>query len=327
MIDQFKRNIDYIRISVTDRCNLRCIYCIPEGGVRLVPHESILTYEEWIRLCQYLAKLGIKKVKITGGEPLVRKNLPFLIGELTKIKGIEQVTLTTNGVLLKEQMKDIAKAGLNAVNVSLDTLSKGEFAALTRFDVLHQVLDGVEEALKYPSIRVKLNCVPLKSYNDKAGILNMASFAREHNLHVRFIEIMPLGYGREVIGYAEEEIKEFIGSEFGELIPFKEEIGNGPSHYYSLKGFQGKIGFISAVSHQFCDNCNRIRLTSEGFLKNCLQYASGVNLRELLRNGTSDSEIMEAIKSSIYGKPKRHTFDQTLKHIEQDKRIMSQIGG
>jgi cyclic pyranopterin phosphate synthase len=300
---------------------------MPEEGISLLPHKDILTYEEWIRLCKCFAGLGVKKIKITGGEPLVRKNLPFLIEELKKIKGIEQVTLTTNGVLLKEQMADIAKAGLNAVNVSLDTLNQGEFVSLTRFNVLNQVLEGVKEALKYPEIRVKINCVPLTAYNDKADILNMVSFAREQNLHVRFIEIMPVGYGRKLMGYTEEEIKEFISCEFGQLIPFEEQLGNGPSHYYGIEGFQGKIGFISAVSHQFCDSCNRIRLTSEGFLKTCLQYLAGVDLRELLRKDSSDEKIMEAIRTAIYNKPKQHTFDQPLKHIEQDIRTMSQIGG
>lgn len=349
MIDEYNRVIDYIRISVTDRCNLRCVYCMPAKGVEFMPHEDILTYEEIIRLCECFAKLGIHKVKITGGEPLVRKDLPYLIKNMKAIEGIDNVTLTTNGILLAEQMEMLANAGIGAINVSLDTLNPKQFAKITRFEQLEQVKAGLREALKYKSVALKINCVSLKENNNKDDLLSMVSLAKENLLHVRFIEMMPIGLGKDMKSYSEDEIKQIIESKYGTLIPYNETLGNGPCHYFKVAGFKGKIGFISAISHQFCSSCNRIRLTSEGYLKNCLQYQSGTDLKILIRNSISDTELLEVIQTTIMNKPKEHHFNQYLEKKDnvheyiqsQDRDInetisyedrlenrrMSQIGG
>jgi cyclic pyranopterin phosphate synthase len=281
---------------------------MPKEGMEFIPHENILTYEEIIRLCKCFAGLGMSKVKLTGGEPLVRKNLSYLVKEIKNINGIQNVTLTTNGILLAEQIEDLVQAGIDAVNVSLDTLDSDQFEQLTRFRKLDQVLEGIEETLKYTNIALKVNCVPLRE--DYNNILSMVSLAKDQKLHVRFIEVMPIGLGKDLKGLTEENIKEIIEKEYGTLTPYKASIGNGPCHYYSLEGFQGKIGFISAISHQFCDSCNRVRLTSEGYLKNCLQYANGIDLKSLMRQGISDEELIEAIREAISHKPKEHHFNE-----------------
>jgi cyclic pyranopterin phosphate synthase len=315
---------------------------MPKEGMEFIPHENILTYEEIIRLCKCFAGLGMSKVKLTGGEPLVRKNLSYLVKEIKNINGIQNVTLTTNGILLAEQIEDLVQAGIDAVNVSLDTLDSDQFEQLTRFRKLDQVLEGIEETLKYTNIALKVNCVPLRE--DYNNILSMVSLAKDQKLHVRFIEVMPIGLGKDLKGLTEENIKEIIEKEYGTLTPYKASIGNGPCHYYSLEGFQGKIGFISAISHQFCDSCNRVRLTSEGYLKNCLQYANGIDLKSLMRQGISDEELIEAIREAISHKPKEHHFNEVkekesgnLSNIQNDicqtideeleSRRMSQIGG
>lgn len=333
MYDKYNRTIDYVRISVTDRCNLRCLYCMPEQGVDFVPHENILTYEEIIKLCECFTKVGITKVKLTGGEPLVRKNIAFLIQKIKEINGIDNVTLTTNGVLLKEQIKALALAGLNAINISLDTLDQKNYEELSRFPLYHQVMEGIEEALKYKEIKVKINCVPVSQYNSKESVLKMVEFARVNRVFVRFIQLMPIGSYRHLTSISEENIKLWIVEKYGDMIPCYEKLGNGPSRYYDIDGFVGKIGFISAVNHQFCDSCNRIRLTSQGILKSCLQYKGGVNLKELLRGGALEDELLEKIRDGIYNKPKKHQFHaadiehKNLSEHSMESGNMSQIGG
>lgn len=309
MLDEYNREIDYVRISITDRCNLRCVYCMPDKGVEFISHEEILSYEEIIRLCRSFAKLGIGKVKITGGEPLVRKNLPFLIKSIKEIEGIKNVTLTTNGIALADQVKDLVNAGIDSINVSLDTLNPEHFKRLTRFDKIGQVIKGIKETLKYENVTLKLNCVPLNT-EDKQDILDLVALAKDNLIHVRFIEVMPIGMGKELEGFTEEEIKELISKKYGPLAPYKDKLGNGPAKYYKLDSFKGKIGFISAVSHKFCSSCNRIRLTADGYLKNCLQYSSGRDLKKIIRSGLTDDELVEAIRLAINDKPKEHQFNE-----------------
>ena len=330
MLDSYNRIIDYIRISVTDRCNLRCIYCMPEEGISCVSHNDILTYEEMIHLCKCFAKLGIRKVKITGGEPLVRKNLSYLIENIKNIDGIEKVTLTTNGILLAEQMEDLYKAGIDGINVSLDTLDADKFFQLTRFDQLGRVLHGIQTALKYPMVTLKINCVPIKKYNDTDNIVSLINMAKYQKIHIRFIELMPIGYGKNMDSFSEKEIKEIIEKNIGTLTPNSDNIGNGPGKYYNLEGYSGKVGFISAMSHEFCDSCNRVRLTAQGILKTCLQYKGGTNLKELLRSEAKDTQLLQVIKDTILQKPERHAFKEevgtdTRKEFEEGN--MSQIGG
>lgn len=333
MTDKCGRSIDYIRISVTDRCNLRCIYCMPEEGVDFLPHDQILSYEEILKLCCSFAKLGIHKVKLTGGEPLVRKNLAWLVGQMKLIEGIDSVTLTTNGILLADQMEELATAGIDSVNISLDTLKPDLFAQVTRYNRLNQVLEGIDTALQYPDVTVKINCVPIQDGGMKEQVLSLVEMARNQKLHVRFIELMPIGLGKDLKGCDEEGLKSLIASQFGTLTPYRKPLGNGPCVYYGLEGFAGKIGFISAVSHKFCDSCNRIRLTSDGFLKNCLQFSGGENLMTLLRSGISEEEMTAVIYETILKKPVGHEFgngkqetDLLTENNLEEKR-MSQIGG
>lgn len=331
MKDQYGRMIDYIRISVTDRCNLRCVYCMPEEGVEQVPHQEILTYDEIVKLASLCAEKGISRVKLTGGEPLVRKGLDYLIRELKKIEGIQQVTLTTNGVELKKQMKGLAAAGLDAVNISLDTLDERMYASITRRDALHKSLEGLEEALKYPEVKVKINCVPLAGVNEGQWA-PLAGLSKERPVDVRFIEMMPIGLGKTYQGKEQEDILAVLRQAYGREKVLHGRYGNGPSVYVQFPGFKGKTGFISAMSHKFCKDCNRVRLTAEGFLKPCLQYEKGVDLKTPLRNGASERRLMEMIEKTIYQKPGCHHFEQAQDEERgQDegfeKKQMSRIGG
>lgn len=326
MIDRCGRKIDYLRISVTDRCNLRCIYCMPEGGVKLVDRSMILQEPELVRVVRVMAELGICKIKLTGGEPLVRPGMPSLIRLLKEIPGIRKVTLTTNGVLLKEQMKDLAYAGLDGLNISLDSLEEVCYQKIAGRDNLHETLEGIREALKYPSVSLKINCVPLGL--EEQDLCEIAALAQRYPLHVRFIEMMPIGYGKEFRGMQEAEILELLEKRFGKLIPYEgEKIGNGPCHYYSVNGFMGKIGFISAISHKFCRECNRIRLTSQGYLKTCLQYTAGRDLREVIRSGGTDEDLKKVIREALAEKPEGHAFLEKAPEDETEKLCMSQIGG
>lgn len=326
MIDGYGRVIDYIRISVTDRCNLRCVYCMPEEGIQSVCHDQILRYDEILRLAGIFASLGIRKIKLTGGEPLVRKGVPELAARLKQIPGIEQVTLTTNGVCLKEQMQSLAEAGIGGINLSIDTLNSAVFERITRRDSFDQAMEGLEEALKYPEIPLKINCVPMNL--EGQNVVELAGLARKYRIHVRYIEMMPIGLGKQFGFQSEEEILEELETVYGPSRPFDGKLGNGPGHYVSFEGFAGKIGFISAISHKFCEKCNRVRLTSQGFLKTCLQYERGADLRVLLRGGASDEEIRAAVEAAIRSKPASHQFLQEREtDTDRETHIMAQIGG
>ncbi|MCF0132826.1 MAG: GTP 3',8-cyclase MoaA [Blautia sp.] len=327
MKDQFGRNIDYLRLSLTDRCNLRCVYCMPEEGILQTSHEEILRFHEIIRICTVMADLGIEKIKLTGGEPLVRKNCADLIRSLKEIPGIRQVTLTTNGVLLEEQMAELAAAGLDGINISLDTTDPEEFAKITRRDDFEKVMRGIRAAMHYPNILLKINSVAISSEDE--NYVRLARFAKDAPVHVRFIEIMPIGYGKKYHFRSEDSVVQALEKEYGVLHPVEERLGNGPCHYYSINDFQGKIGFISAMTHRFCDQCNRIRLTSEGYLKLCLQYEKGADLKNVLRNGASDEELAKTILAAMEQKPIGHRFleEQRLGIEEKKTLIMSKIGG
>ena len=324
MIDGYGRTIDYIRISVTDRCNLRCTYCMPEKGTLSVPHEEILSYEEIIDLAGIFASLGIHKIRLTGGEPLVRKNLSFLVRKLKQVSGIHQVTLTTNGIFLYDQMDELAAAGIDGINISLDTLNPQLFEKITRRNGLEDVLQGFHKALEYPQIPLKINCVPMGI--EGQNITDMAMLAKKYPVHVRFIEMMPIGLGKQYEGQSEEAVLRELKLRFGECQNSENVPGNGPGHYYQFEGFCGKIGFISAVSHKFCDSCNRVRLTSGGFLKPCLQYETGTDLKKLLRQNESEECIRAAIEDTIRKKPHGHQFGKK-QDGNSENRMMWQIGG
>lgn len=324
MIDSYGREIDYIRISITDRCNLRCVYCMPECGVESVSHDKILRYDEILYLGEIFAELGIKKIKITGGEPLVRKGAPSLIEDLKKISGIEKVTITTNGVNLEETVDALLHAGIDGINLSLDTLDPEVFFKITRRNDFEKVMRGFQAVLARKEIPLKINCVPMGI--EGQNIFELAELSRKYPVHVRYIEMMPIGLGKKYAGRTEEEILGELEKRYGTAVKFSGNLGNGPGHYYKFPEFQGKIGFISAMSHKFCSSCNRVRLTSEGYLKTCLQYDVGTDLRALLRNGAAKEEIKEAIQTAIQEKPQAHQFtEEQENHGEQ--HMMSQIGG
>ena len=326
MIDRWDRKIDYIRISVTDRCNLRCIYCMPEEGVPSLPHEEILTYDEILRLCRCFLKIGINKVKITGGEPLVRKDIASLVGQMKTQVGMKNVTLTTNGLLLGKYLPDLVAAGLDGVNISLDTLNPSKYEKITRKDALNEVLSAIQDALNYQNLKVKINCVPVLD-TDKEDIIKIAGLAKNSRLGVRFIEMMPIGLGKNYSYYSEEDIIAILKEAYGPLEPVDTVLGNGPAHYYSVSGFEGRIGFISAISHKFCNECNRVRLTSDGYLKTCLQYEHGTDLKAVLRGSKEDSFLQQMIEQTIYEKPVSHNFKGDNPHGTYELDGMSKIGG
>lgn len=324
MLDRFGREISYLRISVTDRCNLRCRYCMPAQGVTWVDHSAILTYEQIVRIVRASAALGIKKVRLTGGEPLVRKGLAGLVEALKAIDGIVSVTLTTNGLLLAEQLPDLLQAGLDGINLSLDTLDRAQFAHITRRDTLPQALAGLEAALAAPGLRVKVNCVPTGENDDQ--LVPLAELARSRRLDVRFIELMPIGLGSALPRRTEQEVREILERTFGPALPCPQGGGDGPGRYLTFAGFTGRVGFISAMTHQFCSGCNRVRLTAAGFLKTCLQYDQGVDLKALLEAGADDAALQAAIGEAIRSKPASHHFGGD-RQAADEGRNMNQIGG
>ncbi len=322
MKDQCSRTIDYIRISVTDRCNLRCRYCMPEEGVELLDHDDILTYQEILRICEAGSKLGISKVKVTGGEPLVRKGVESLVRDLKKLPGIEDVTMTTNGCLLKEKAMALKEAGLSSVNVSLDTLDPVRFAEITRRDAFASVMEGIESAASV-GLKVKINCAVMEELK-KEEVLAFSQFSMERGIPVRFIEMMPIGQGTNYKAMNNDQLAEILGEAYGELREDRKVKGNGPAVYYTWGDGKGSVGFISALHHKFCGSCNRVRLTSDGYLKLCLDSPLGVDLKGPLRRGISDEELYSLMEEWIRKKPESHHFGE--KHRKTDLN-MNQIGG
>lgn len=320
MIDKYNRPINYIRISITDRCNLRCKYCMP-NGVKWDDHETIISYEDIIKLCELLTQLGINKIKITGGEPLVRKNCVDLIARLKKLPGIDEVTLTTNGVLLKENIDALVKAKLDSINISLDTMNRNHYLKITGKDEYSNVIEAIKLAVK-TDLKVKVNCVAIKGSDDYKDILLLA---KEYPLDVRFIEMMPIGLGKTFSTLDNQVILDYIKNTYGNVYIDQSVHGNGPAHYYKIEGFKGGVGFIGAINHKFCNQCNRIRLTSKGYLKACLCYDKGIDALELLHSDLSDAQKIEKLYAVIYDKPKEHSFLEVSKITE--KNNMSSIGG
>jgi cyclic pyranopterin phosphate synthase len=320
--DPLGRTIDYLRLSVTDRCNLRCLYCMPPEGVGWMPHDEVLRFEEILRLCRIMAALGIKAVKVTGGEPLVRRGVAGLVGELKAINGVNHVSLTSNGVLLGEHLEALAAAGLDAVNISLDTMNGERFCELTRTDGLNTVLSAIDRAVEL-GLKVKVNCVPLRAFNEE-DIVKIAAMAHNRDITVRFIELMPLGAAAALQPLPADEVMSLIEGEYGPLKPSAVKLGNGPAAYYTLQGFAGHIGFISALSHSFCQNCNRLRLTASGLLKPCLSSDLSLDLRGLVRSGAGDGEIIDSIQGLVAQKPAGHSFGIT---NEANNINMFRIGG
>lgn len=326
MTDNQGRIIDYLRISVTDRCNLRCIYCMPEEGMESISHSRIMTYDEIVRICRILAEHGLQKIKITGGEPLVRKNVVWLIRELKRIPEITNVTITTNGVLLADYYDALVDAGIDAITVSLDTLNPEVYQKITRRDELERVREGIKMAADKGRVRLKINCVPVLDM-DEQGIMELMEYVRGADIDLRFIEMMPIGLGKQFAFVSEDTLRKLIEEKYGQMTLCGEKRGNGPCRYYDVPGFEGKIGFISALSHKFCQECNRVRLTADGFLKTCLQFDCGAFLKPVLTAGISDEELWNIMEEAIRQKPKAHHFEEEQKAAEDEARGMSQIGG
>ncbi len=304
LIDNFNRVINYVRISVTDRCNLRCRYCV-DGDFPFIPHTEVLSYEEIIRFVRICASIGFKKVRLTGGEPLARKGLPYLLGELNRIDGIEDISLTTNGVFLGNMVQELKEAGLRRVNISLDTMKKDRFAWITGVDAFDEVIRSIKKAT-YGGLRpIKINTVIIKDFNDDE-ILDFVSIAKKWDHEVRFIEFMPFGdsslwKSNEII--TSGQIEEAIRREF-ELFPSKRS-GKGPAKVFDIAGGSGRVGFISPVSSHICAECNRIRLTSNGMIRPCLFSDVEYDVKSLIRSGKSDEEIREFIRGVVKVKPER----------------------
>ncbi|MCC3144198.1 GTP 3',8-cyclase MoaA [Halanaerobium sp. Z-7514] len=316
--DQSGRKIDYLRVSITDRCNLRCHYCMPELGIKEKSHDEILSYEEIIKIVKNAQKIGINKLRITGGEPLVRIGVETLIEQLSKL-GLKDISMTTNGVLLAEKAEKLKKAGLDRVNISLDTLKRDKFSKISRRDNFCEVIKGIEAAQKYGLEPVKLNVVVMKNINDDE-ILDFVEFASNNNLIIRFIEYMPLGGETASENFiSSKDIKVQIKKKF--TLEKADAVGNGPAKYYSIQGGKAKLGFISALTNHFCADCNRLRLTADGRLKPCL--ASDLELK--IDKKMTDDLILESFKKALEIKPRAHNlnFKDNLKY----KRTMSQIGG
>lgn len=321
--DSFQRPINYLRISVTDRCNLRCTYCMPAEGISLVPHSELLTYEEISSVASVAADIGINKIRISGGEPLIRLKLVNLIEMLSQINGIDELSMTTNGTLLAEHATDLKKAGLKRVNVSLDTLKRDRYRDITGYDKLPEVLRGVEAAHNANLEPVKINVVVMRGVNDDE-IMDFAELSREEGWHVRFIELMPLVNKEQNPDFISvKEMLSLLASLDG-LEACSSPLGNGPATYYKLPGGIGTIGFISPVSEHFCFKCNRLRLTADGRLLPCLLSDEEVDLRPTLRDKAPLEEIKRLLLQAIALKPEGHCMNQG--PVSQ-KRLMAQMGG
>lgn len=321
-----QREINYLRISITDRCNLRCIYCMEEGGATFVPHEEVLSYEEILRLVRISVQAGIRKVRLTGGEPLVRKGLIPFLEDLSRTEGLDEITLTTNGVLLEEHAEAIRRCGICRLNISLDSLRPERFRNITRRDCYDRTLAGIRAAERAGFDPIKINVVAMRGVNDDE-LVDFARLTLEKPYHIRYIEFMPIGKsngwdpGRFI---PTEEIFQRIQA-LGKLKPMPNHRLDGPASRYKIEGAVGEIGFISALSNHFCDRCNRLRMTADGHLRGCLFADSEIDVKTPLREGRPDSFLLDLIRLAIRNKPKDHGPLQT--NPKKCVRSMSSIGG
>jgi cyclic pyranopterin phosphate synthase len=321
--DSFQRPINYLRISVTDRCNLKCVYCMPDGGVRALSHKDILRYEEILTIVKAAAELGIEKVRLTGGEPLVRAGLPDLVRMLAGVRGIDDIALTSNGVLLADQAAALKEAGLRRINISLDTLKPERFRQITRCGELADTLKGIEAAKTAGLNPVKINMVVMAGVNDDE-IPDFAAKTIKDGWNVRFIELMPMSGDATAGKLVPVSAMRRRIEKLGKLEPAQAIAGNGPAKYFRLPGATGTIGFITPVTEHFCFDCNRLRLTADGKLRPCLLSEQEIDLREPLRHGATPAELKDLIREAIASKPKQH-------HLAEGSaprdRPFSHIGG
>jgi cyclic pyranopterin phosphate synthase len=327
LTDRYHRSIDYIRVSITDRCNLRCIYCMPFGGVSKLSHQDILSYEELLRLIRVALDMGISKVRLTGGEPLVRKGVTDFCRRLSQLPGLRSLSLTTNGLLLEELAAELHKAGIRRINVSLDTLQPQKFMQITRRDEFDRVWRGIRVAEKVGFEPIKINVVVMKGVNDDE-VADLARLTLQHPYHVRFIEFMDIGNGSIPIDQRYVSSDDIL-AKLADVAPLQQvnpENTNGPAKHFRWPGAPGLIGIISPISHHFCPSCNRIRLTADGNLRNCLFSDHEVDIKAPLRNGASDSELSRIFRESITNKPEKHTLQPNLLRKCQNRPMVT-IGG
>ena len=326
MKDRFERELTYLRISVVDRCNLRCLYCMPAHGAGFETWDELLSYDEILTLTSCFVELGIRKVRITGGEPLVRKGIAGLIARIRKIPDIAEIALSTNGVFLKDQAQELKEAGLDRINISLDTLRRDRFQQIARMDKLPQVLEGVEEAIKQGFHPIKINTVLMKGINEDE-ILNLVQFAIERSIEVRFIELMPThdSVQRNVNErfVSSEEAKTSIEKEYS-LTP-ADTYFSSPASVYNIYGTRARVGFISPLSCAFCSRCNRLRLKANGALKTCLHGKEDLDLKTLLRSGVFLDEIKSKIREVVYARPEQHFLNEP--QVQHQDFQMSHVGG
>ena len=327
LLDPFNRRLNYLRLSLTDRCNLRCLYCMPEDGVPKLAHEEILSYEELLRLARLSVGLGIEKIRLTGGEPLTRKGVIPFIKELAALPGIKDISLTTNGVLLADQARAIWEAGIHRINISLDSLDPAVYFRITRHDVFHQVWEGIQVAEAIGFHPIKINVVALKGINEEE-IPSFGRLSLERPYHIRFIEFMPVGPS---VGCQSDRF--LPGDQIlarlqarGQLRPINGHSLDGPARRWAYTGARGEVGLISPISDHFCPNCNRLRLTSDGKLRTCIFSDQETDLRRPMRQGTSDDELEMIIRGAIASKPKEHLL-QSQATPQRCQRQMSKIGG
>ena len=308
LIDRHDRRLNYLRISITDRCNLRCTYCVPPDRIPRLTHAEILRYEEILRIVRIGVELGITKVRVTGGEPLVRKGVMEFLESLSEISGITELTLTTNGVFLKDYIEGIRAAGIRRLNISLDTLHREKFTRITGADAFERVWQGIESARRSGFAPVKLNVVALRGINDDE-LIDFARLTFHYPYHVRFIEHMPIGKSRiqATTPLLVPEIKEIIRP-LGEILPIEKNSNDGPAQRFRFRGAPGEIGFISALSHHFCNSCNRLRLTASGQLRPCLLSDRQIDLKGLMRGGGSDRELADMFLQAVRNKPSDHNL-------------------
>jgi cyclic pyranopterin phosphate synthase len=325
LIDTFGRVHNNLRISVTDRCNLRCTYCMPEE-VTFVDKGALLSFEEIVRFVRVAAGLGIDKVRLTGGEPLMRRELPRLVTMLLDVPGIRDIGMTTNGILLADQAQAFHEAGLRRINISLDTLDPQQFRQLTRRDGLEKVIDGILAAKRAGFDPIKINAVSIRGVTETA-VVPLARFARQHGLQMRFIEYMPIGADQWERGkvYFAHEIMEQLERDIAPLVPVEDYDPRAPAMEFRYVDGGGEVGFIASVSRPFCASCNRVRLTADGKLRNCLFALDEVDVKSLLRGGASESELAEIIRQNVWAKWEGHEIN-TARFIKP-LRTMHAIGG
>ncbi len=329
LVDLHGRHITYVRVSITDRCNLRCRYCMPDGGVQWVPHEQIIHYEELKRILGICVRRGVKKVRLTGGEPLLRKGITEFISQIAGTEGLRELSLTTNGLLLESMAQGLKAAGLKRVNVSLDTLDRDKFSYITRVDAIDKVVRGICAAQEHGLTPVKINVVAIRGFNDNE-IPDFARLTVNLPVEIRFIELMPIGCITrypEHEGIGAEEIKDVIEHVYGPIEPLSG--GMGPARVYKIPGAQGNIGIIGSLSEQdFCRKCNRIRITARGRLRPCLFSEKEIDLLSPMRSGISDEALEGLIEDGVRIKPSSHGVCRGLDLMQAGPRTkMSDIGG